>query len=131
MSNKPNTPQDSDRPWLGLARDVHPNHITDPVAFRRDGRPRRGFGRFVRQAAPVVGKFAKGAVLGIIDGIPGASQVLSTVTGPKKVNGYEPVTRLVTGWATVAMIGMAFTMKLTGQVDNITLLAILRMIFGM
>lgn len=109
----------------------HPAHLANPDEFRRDGRRRKGLGRFIRKAGPVIGKFAKGAVLGVIDGIPGASQVLSTVTGPKKVNGYEPVTRLVTGWATVAMVGMAFAMKLTGNVDGIELFAILRMIFGM
>lgn len=112
-------------------REAHPAHLANPDKFRRDGRPRKGIGRFLRKAGPVMGKFAKGAVLGVIDGIPGASQVLSTVTGPKKVNGYEPVTRLVTGWTTVAMVGMAFAMKLTGNMSGVELFAILRLIFGL
>lgn len=129
-SNYDHTPESRDASLRNL-RAVHPAHLADPDRYRRDGRPRKGFGKFVRRAAPVVGKFVKGAVLGVIDGIPGASQVLSTVTGPKKVNGYEPVTRLVTGWATVALVGMAFAMKLTGNVNGIELFAILRMIFGL
>jgi len=103
----------------------------DTVEFRKDGTRRKKFGRWLHKAYPVVGKVIAGAAWGIIDGIPMVSQVASTLTAGKPVNGFDKGTRVIVGWATVGMVGMTFLMKLTGSIDGFTMLAILRMFIGM
>jgi len=90
--------------------------------------PRTGFGRFLQRAAPAVGRVAKSIALGAADGVPFVSQVISTVTAPRKVNNVSQPIRLMSGWATVCLVGMAMVMKLWGHVDAATLVTILRIL---
>lgn len=98
--------------------------------YRKDGRERKPFGKWLRRSAPVAGKFLKGVALGVIDGIPGVSQVASTVSAGRKVNNFDPVVRVTVGWATVVMVGMAFALRLSGHLDNLSMLQVLRILCG-
>jgi len=102
----------------------------DPLNFRRDGKRRTGVGRFLFKAAPVAGRVLKGIALGVVDGIPGVSQVVNTKLANKQVNGFSQPARIVMGWSTVVLFGMTFAAKMHGDIDGLTLLAILRMLFG-
>ena len=106
------------------------NSYHDPAMFRRNGKPRTGVGRFLYKSGPAIGRIAKGLVLGVVDGIPGVSQVVSTLTADKKINSFDKPVRIVTGWATVGLVGMSFALKMSGHIDNVTLLQMLRMFFS-
>lgn len=117
-------PQHSDSPARHLI------NMADPANFRRDGKRRSGLGRFLHKAAPVALRITKGAALGVLDGIPVVSQILSTVTADKHVNNFNKPSRILVGWSTVFLVGMAFTMNITGQIDAFIMLRLVSMFLG-
>jgi hypothetical protein len=106
-------------------------HLMDPVNYRRDGRERKGFGKFLKQHGPAIGRTALQIGRGVVDGIPGVSQVVNTLLPQKHVTPAQAGTRILVGWATVAIVGGIMLMKVTGQIDSWTMLQLLLAVLGM
>lgn len=60
------------------------------------------------------GRLWRSVLLGVADGIPGVSQVVTVVEHLKQPNAAPIVPRLVVGWTTVAMMGMLIAARLSG-----------------
>jgi len=102
----------------------------DRKLFRRNGQARKPLGIWLRKAAPVALRVVKGAALGIVDGIPGVSQVVNTVTAGQKVNGFSPVARVTFGWSTVGLIVMLFGLRYFGQLQDDLMITLMRIFLG-
>lgn len=60
------------------------------------------------------GRLWRAAVLGVADGIPGLSQVVTAIEHFKDPKGVPVGPRLVVGWTTVAMMGMLIAARIWG-----------------
>lgn len=61
-----------------------------------------------------IGRLWRSVLLGVADGIPGVSQVVTVVEHLQKPNAAPILPRLVVGWTTVAMMGMLIAARLWG-----------------
>jgi hypothetical protein len=74
------------------------------------------------------GKLWRSVLLGVADGVPGLSQV---VTAVEKFRGSDPVPvgpRLLVGWSTVALMGMLLAARLFGDFSVEELAKLLRIV---
>lgn len=112
-------------------RTVSDKFLIDPENYRRDGRERTRFGKWLRRSAPVLGRTVLQAGRGVLDGIPGVSQVVNTVLPVRPRTSIEASTRIMVGWSTVVLVGMAVLLKLTGHIDSFTLLKLVLAFMGL
>lgn len=61
-----------------------------------------------------LGRLWRAAALGVADGIPGLSQIVTAVEHMKDHKGIPVGPRLVVGWSTVVIIGMLLASKIWG-----------------
>jgi hypothetical protein len=80
-------------------------------------KPRSKFGRILRSV-----------LLGVADGIPGVSQVVTAVERFKSTDPTPVGPRLVVGWTTVAVMGMAIAARLWGNFSVEELLRLLQIL---
>jgi hypothetical protein len=106
-------------------------HLMDPENYRKDGRERKGFGKFLQKHGPAIGKTVLQVGRGVVDGIPGVSQVVNTLLPQKHVTPAQAGTRILVGWATVVMVAAAMLMKVTGQIDTWTMLQLILAFIGL
>ena len=86
----------------------------------------------------LAGRILRGVLRGVIDGLPGVSQVANVIRQhqaekreAEQVPSDEPVTRTVTGWLTLAGVVLGFGSALAGgSLDCESLRAILQF-FGL
>lgn len=97
----------------------------DPFNFRRNGKPRSGFGKWLKRNGPTIGRTTVQVVRGIADGIPGVSQVVNTAFPAKPRTPGEAGTRILVGWSTVLLVAMAMVMKLYGHIDTWTMVKLI------
>lgn len=60
------------------------------------------------------GRLWRSVLLGVADGIPGVSQVVTVVEHLKKPDAPPILPRLVVGWTTVVMMGMLIAARVWG-----------------
>lgn len=131
MQQKP-TPAPGPARWTRNADpDAALKNALDPVHYRKDGRPRRKFGRWLRENGPAIGRTVMQVGRGVVDGIPGVSQVVNTLMPAKPQSPAQSGTRILVGWATVVMVGGAMLMKVTGQIDTWTMVKLILAFIGM
>lgn len=61
-----------------------------------------------------IGRLWRSVLLGVADGIPGVSQVVTVVEHLKKPDTPPILPRLVVGWTTVVLMGMLIAARLWG-----------------
>lgn len=74
------------------------------------------------------GRLWRAAALGVADGIPGLSQIVTAVEHMKDQKGVPVGPRLVVGWSTVVVIGMLLASKIWGGLGWDELLRLVGMI---
>ncbi len=105
-------------------------HLLDPGAYRKDGRKRRGFGRFLHRHGPSIGRTLVQVGRGVLDGVPGVSQVVNTLVPRLPSSPAAAGTRILVGWSTVALVAFAMLMKASGQIDAYTMLKLILAFLG-
>ena len=105
-------------------------HLIDPVSYRKDGRKRRAFGMFLHRHGPSIGRTLVQVGRGVLDGVPGVSQVVNTLVPRLPSTPAAAGTRILVGWSTVALVAFAMLMKVSGQIDAYTMLKLILSFLG-
>lgn len=105
-------------------------HDLDPDNYNRKGKKRTGIGRWLKTNAPVIGRTVLQAGRGVLDGIPGVSQVVNTLDPQPPRSPVAAGARILVGWSTVVLIAMTMLMKLTGHIDTFTMFRLILAMLG-
>ena len=76
------------------------------------------------------GKFWRSAILGVADGIPVVSQIVTFAEHMKRKDTPPAGPRLVVGWSTVVIMGMLMAAKMWGNFSLEELIRLVRFLIG-